>query len=58
MVATCKECKLEVESRAALVTHWSEQRDQGNRHYHCSLCMQLFSTPEGEDRHHREVNPP
>lgn len=58
MVATCKECKLETESRAALVAHWSEQRDKGNRHYHCSLCMRLFSTPEGEDRHQREVNQP
>jgi len=58
MAVACKECKLEVESRAALVAHWNEQRNEGNRHYHCSLCMQLFATPEGENRHVREVNMP
>ncbi|KAK4032937.1 hypothetical protein C8A01DRAFT_20065 [Parachaetomium inaequale] len=50
MGATCRECKLEVASRAALVAHWQEQREQGDRHYHCVQCMHLFHTPEAEQK--------
>ncbi|AEO62590.1 uncharacterized protein THITE_2020276, partial [Thermothielavioides terrestris NRRL 8126] len=39
MKVTCRDCKLEVVNQAALATHWREQRDQGNRHYHCLECM-------------------
>jgi hypothetical protein len=56
MGATCRECKLEVASQAALVAHWQEQREQGDRHYHCAKCMHLFHTPEGEERHNKEVS--
>ena len=55
MVVKCTECKLEVASKAALVAHWEEQRAENKKHYHCSKCVVLFHTPEGEDRHHKEV---
>ena len=55
MVAQCNECKLVVASKADLVGHWEEQRAKGQKHYHCSKCVALFHTPEGEDRHHKEV---
>ncbi|KAK4127879.1 hypothetical protein N657DRAFT_661882 [Parathielavia appendiculata] len=57
MVAlTCRECKLEMGSRDALAAHWQKQRNEGKRHYHCSLCMEPFRTPEAEHRHHKEIH--
>ncbi|KAK3299246.1 uncharacterized protein B0H64DRAFT_317249 [Chaetomium fimeti] len=35
MTVTCKECKIEVASRAALAEHWREKREGGKKHYHC-----------------------
>ncbi|EAQ90644.1 hypothetical protein CHGG_02579 [Chaetomium globosum CBS 148.51] len=39
MTLICKQCGVEVASRAALVGHWKEQREQGKEHYHCTQCM-------------------
>ncbi|KAK4103860.1 hypothetical protein N658DRAFT_465540 [Parathielavia hyrcaniae] len=56
MAFSCRECKLEVASRDALVAHWQEQQDLEKRHYHCSLCMELFRNPEAEHRHRKELH--
>ena len=55
MTFLCKHCDIEVASRAALVEHWQERREQDDKHYHCRKCMQLFSNPGAADRHHKEV---
>ncbi|KAK4250215.1 hypothetical protein C7999DRAFT_11965 [Corynascus novoguineensis] len=54
MGITCRECNVEVASRAALIAHWEERRKQDEQHYHCKQCMQLFYTSEDEDRHSNE----
>ncbi|KAH6845417.1 hypothetical protein B0I37DRAFT_380069 [Chaetomium sp. MPI-CAGE-AT-0009] len=56
MTVTCKECRIEVASRAALVEHWREQREGGKKHYHCRQCLRLFYTPGAEDRHRKEFH--
>ncbi|KAK4147129.1 uncharacterized protein C8A04DRAFT_9216 [Dichotomopilus funicola] len=56
MARLCEECKEEVESGAALRIHYKEQRELGNKHYHCQPCLRLFHTPEGEESHRHEFH--
>ncbi|KAK3988574.1 hypothetical protein QBC44DRAFT_98411 [Cladorrhinum sp. PSN332] len=52
----CK-CGVKAASKSALLEHWEEEYNKGNRHFHCGICMEFFYTPNAMKAHDRKIHP-
>ncbi|KAK4203245.1 hypothetical protein QBC40DRAFT_346345 [Triangularia verruculosa] len=53
----CKTCLASFDDEQAMIKHWQTEFAEGNRHYHCVMCMQEFRTLGGAETHRKQMHP-